>query len=528
MEDPHLMRTRLSILIVVPTILLALALRTPAQQAQRLSLSAQAYLPFVGRGARPVTGGFLTSSGARFQIDGQPFVIKGFNYYPRNYAWSSMEEWHWSEVEQELAQGSSLGANTVRAFIDYGFSTGNPWQEEDIATHNHPTAGYLEALERLLGIADRYGLKTIFTLLDWMPGWAFIDQRQHHIAEAYLTELISGFVSDPRIAAWDILNEGDLLPETYGSQWADVLAFYQAVSAHIRSLDANHLITAGFGRVGQAHRCEDLVDFVSFHHYADQARLGEEIRQLRSRLSHPMPIVLGEFGHPSGGIEGSSLSAHILALGTGLDTALEHQGLAGALFWMLTDTNPPLTDLTRGGEPGVSQELLKQYGVLEGNLQPKPSAIVVTRFFSGEYATPTQIKLSFSKGLTEPLTGDSRYLAIGVHRLDFLDGSGATLGSMDFGTIEANQQQGHGWYSNEAWGQWAGSLERFAVLYIVMPEGARSIRLSAHAYLADTQLQVSYGGMVLGTANLGTVPAEHTFPLPRYCQRPSCPAPLPR
>ncbi len=505
---------RLSVVVLVPIVLLALALRTPAEQARRLALSSQAYLPFLGRAARPVTGGFLTASGTRFQIDGQPFVMKGFNYYPRNYAWSSMEAWDWTEVEEELALGSSLGANTLRTFIDYGFSTGNPWEEEDIATHNHPTPAYLEAMERLLDIADQHGLRVIFTLFDWMPGWAFIDQRQHHIAEEYLTELVSGFVNDPRVAAWDILNEGDLLPDTHGSEWADVLAFYQAMSAHIRSLDANHLITAGFGKAERAHESQDFVHFVSFHDYGDQARLGEEIRQLRNRLSHPMPIVLGEFGQPSGGPPTASISAHILALGTGLDMALVHQKLAGALFWMLMDTNWPCTDQTRANEPGIMEELLKQYGVFDSTLLPRDSATVVARFFSGEYADPTQMKLSFTKGLTEPLAGDGRHLAIGVHDLSFLDSNGGTLRSIDFGTTEANQLQGHGWYPNEAWGQWAGSLERFATLYLLLPTGARAIRLRAHAYFADTELQVSYGGILLNTAILGTTPAEHVFPLP--------------
>ena len=51
-------------------------------------------------------------------------------------------------------------------------------------------------------------------------------------------------------------------------------------------------------------------------------------------------------------------------------------------------------------------------------------------------------------------------------------------------------------------------------LYAWPPDGTDSIRLRAHAYYDDTELRVSFGGVLLEAANLGTSPGEYVFPLP--------------
>ena len=56
-----------------------------------------------------------------FVLGGSPFVMKGFNYYPRDYGWTSMLDWDWKAVDRELALAASLNANTVRTGIDVLF-----------------------------------------------------------------------------------------------------------------------------------------------------------------------------------------------------------------------------------------------------------------------------------------------------------------------------------------------------------------------------------------------------------------------
>ena len=41
--------------------------------------------------------------GDRLMLDGKPFIMKGFNYLPRDYGWTSLDDWDWDAVDQELA-----------------------------------------------------------------------------------------------------------------------------------------------------------------------------------------------------------------------------------------------------------------------------------------------------------------------------------------------------------------------------------------------------------------------------------------
>jgi len=118
---------------------------------------------------------FLAIQGQEFLLEGRPFVMRGFNYMPRNHAWSSMEVWNWIEVEAELAAAQELGANVVRIFIDYGYSTANPDYALDPVSNFSPTTTYIEAIDEVLRIADRHGLKVVLTLFDFMPGFLFVD-----------------------------------------------------------------------------------------------------------------------------------------------------------------------------------------------------------------------------------------------------------------------------------------------------------------------------------------------------------------
>jgi len=69
--------------------------------------------------------GFVYAEGERLMLDGAPFVMKGFNYCPRDYGWTSMADWDWEAVDRELALAASLNANTIRTGINFQYATGN-------------------------------------------------------------------------------------------------------------------------------------------------------------------------------------------------------------------------------------------------------------------------------------------------------------------------------------------------------------------------------------------------------------------
>ena len=170
-----------------------------------------------------------------------------------------------------------------------------------------------------------------------------------------------------------------MLPDKFPTtSQAAVLQFYAAMSTAIRSVDHRHLLTADFARIERADLSQDFVDYVSFHYYGDQARMTQDITALRGRLRRPMPMVAGEVGAPSSGNQWATLSSHTVALGGYLDVGLNAPVLAGTLVWTLVDPNPPKTSRTRQ----ASMDLI-DYGVFDGALQPKASAEMVHRYFTG-------------------------------------------------------------------------------------------------------------------------------------------------
>jgi hypothetical protein len=456
---------------------------------------------------------FVGVNGDSLVLDGQPYVLKGFNYYPRDYGWSSMTEWDWTQVDQELALASSVGANTIRVSIDYGYSTGHPdevWSEADVQQFQTPTQAYMDAMRQLLAIADSHGLKVIFGLFDYEPSWSFIGRADYAPGVTYLQTIIPAFADDPRIAAWSVFNEGDTIPEKFPNVSQDaVIQFNRAMADAIRPLDAHHLVTVDFARIWNAHLAQDFVDLVSFHYYADPAALPDQIQALRSRLNRPLPVVFGELGSPSGGNQYASVPGQTIALDAYLDTALFGQPpLAGALVWDLVDQNTPRTPLNRQREKGDLK-----LGMWDGNLQPKPGAAVVERYFSGGCGPGQRVELRFPNAPNQPAVNSQRVLQVGMRRLALVRGDGSTINQVQFGTPDANLVEGSGWYGDEDWGQWAGQPNRSASLCLAVPDDAASVRIQAHALQPDTVLEVWVQGVMQGAITLQPTDSEQTIAL---------------
>jgi hypothetical protein len=457
--------------------------------------------------------GFVGVSGENLVLDGQPYVLKGFNYFPSNYGWATMSDWDWGQVDNELALASSLGANTVRVFVDYGYSTGHPeevWTQDEVDQFQTPTQPSIDALQHLLAIADSHGLKVIVGLFAYAPTWAFIDRAEYGPGTTYLQALIPVFADDPRVAAWSVYNEGDLIPEKFPKVSQDsILSYDNAMVSAVRSVDKNHLVTVDFGRVWNAHLAQAIVDFISFHYYDDPAALPDQIQALRGRLDKPMPIVLGEVGSASAGNQYASVDGQTIALDAYLDTALNGSPpLAGVLVWDLTDQNTPQTQLNRQRDKGSLK-----LGVSDGGLQDKPAAAVVQRYFSGGCGPDDRIELRFPNAPTQPPSNSQRVLQVGVRQLALLRSDGSTISQVQFGTPAANLVEGSGWYGNENWGQWAGQPSRMASLCMSVPDDATAMSIQAHGIQPNTVLEVWYQGVKQGAVMLQPTDSQQVIQL---------------
>lgn len=470
---------------------------------------------------------FITVEGNRFFLNNQAFIMKGFNYYPRNYCWSSMAAWDSSEVYEELSLGKALGANVIRTFIDYGFSTdstgfGDYDDSLKVVSNCHPTDQYKQAMKTFLNVAEKNDLKVIFTLFDYMPEWALVDRFDQYegAVHIYLNELLSDFVGDPRIAAWDLLNDGDRLADeedNENTEFDDVMEFYKNVSGIVKSIDPNHLVTAGFSKIDTAHLSYDFVDYISFHYYMDQGCFGMKIQKLQERLDHFImnkPIVVDEFGFPSAGDPGASLSEHTVRMGSYLDIILNDYQLNGALFWNLTDFNDPKTDFNRLVSPfpdSLDHELYR--GIYDVNLKEKPSVELVQKYFTNQYGIWNRLDFKYNKvrnGIDlDP--DDQRHFAIAFHdKIEFLGQDSSVIVSIPFDDIwTINPMQGRGWYKSEDWsdyhgywGQWAGNLDRVSSMYLTPPQNTHFLKLRLQADSAETELIVFMSHVPLDTLML--------------------------
>lgn len=67
----------------------------------------------------------------------------------------------------------------------------------------------MDHVKEFLAVADKYGLRVILSLFDYVY-WDLFEPSYHELGIEYLNQLIPSFSDDARILAWDVINEPDL------------------------------------------------------------------------------------------------------------------------------------------------------------------------------------------------------------------------------------------------------------------------------------------------------------------------------
>ncbi|HEY8598044.1 MAG TPA: cellulase family glycosylhydrolase [Thermomicrobiales bacterium] len=296
-----------------------------------------------GRAAGPA---FVTIQGDQFILNGQRIAIKGANYYQRNAPWAEMwAQWDGPQVEREVALGADLlGINALRILVPYRHG----WAENGTGAVN-PV--YLDRLRQMVQIAGAHNQRVIVTLFDFADEWPAAGTPEEAAQLRYLTTIVTLFRDDDRVLAWDLHNE----PDNYGHWRSDgrpdeVIDWLARMAAATRRLDPNHPLTVGLGheennwleaRPGLP-RIIDLIDFVGYHAY-DGSDFVTPIRAIKARTSKP--ILLEEAGWPTEPWHVDHGFTEEIQLGfyRNLVAALNSEGVAGAVHWLLLD-------LTQGAE----------------------------------------------------------------------------------------------------------------------------------------------------------------------------------
>ncbi len=151
---------------------------------------------------------------------------------------------------------------------------------------------------------------------------------------------------DPTIFGWELMNEAQAVT----GHWADRRAWIKEMSALLKSLDPNHIVTPGdWGYRTAAERREWLadhqfanIDYCDVHNYprpdgnsfVDSPKAMQEFIDNRAAAAFSLrkPLVFGEFGM---GVEGHNGFSQVEWFRAFLESNVR-AGSAGAMFWILT------------------------------------------------------------------------------------------------------------------------------------------------------------------------------------------------
>jgi len=301
-------------------------------------------------------GNLVNLQGNQLMWEGQPFHIRGVNYYPRYAPWDRfLAQGDINDMRTEINLIAGSGFNTIRVFLSHN----EMFQCKDGRTNANADA--FVKVDFLMALARDNGLKVIVTLND-LPDL--------YIAPLYTTDtpndaltayIIKRYAADPALLAWDIRNEPDLdytprtgKPTLFTQD--QVIGWLGREAAIVRANDPNHLITAGW--FGNPMVSEPYVDFLSFHHWTDATELSARIDEIRAASGKP--ILLEETGYSSWTV-GEQASGDSLRQVTEM---AEAKGLAGWMIWAAFDFQP---------SPGQVETAEHHFGLWTLDLTRKPA-----------------------------------------------------------------------------------------------------------------------------------------------------------
>ena len=304
--------------------------------------------------------GVVSAQGRQLLLNGEPFLVRGANYYPAATPWTLF----WLNYDREqtgrdLRTMRRLGLNTARIFVPYDDFGGDVVDPARVA-----------ALQDFLDQSQANGLKVIVTLFD--------HRTDHSIEnwgadELHLAGIVAPLAAHPAVLAWDIKNEADR--DAAFNTPARNEAWLRHMAAEVRRHDPHHLITVGWSTPQAAAAApDDFVDLVSFHYYGAAADYAAALAALHTAVGDK-PLLLSEYGQstwrwlwPAGYLEAQQ-AGHIAAI-----RAANTRGTAGEVVWALYDfTTVPLAEFRFPWQKATQAHM----GVLRTDGSAKPAAALL-------------------------------------------------------------------------------------------------------------------------------------------------------
>jgi endo-1,4-beta-mannosidase len=319
-------------------------------------MSASPPRPDPARPAEAEAAHFVTVEGPQLRLEGKPFTIRGFNYYPRHAPWERFfSEADPAEMARELDLIQATGFNTIRVFLWYQplFTC----QPEDAI----PNETAFARVDTLFALADERELKLVISLNDlpdliYRPlytDWDRYDAQTIYIVRRYRNE--------PSLLAWDVRNAPDFdlqgTPDRFSED--NIIDWLAHITRLIRTHDPHHLVTAGWE--GDPKVIEPYVDILAFQHWAEADELAERLSDYEKRYAKPLLLIAsGEHSWPDSpdSPQDEASQAEYLENIVGLAEANE----IGWLIWTAFDFVPTT------GQPENNNFY---FGLWRTDLQPK-------------------------------------------------------------------------------------------------------------------------------------------------------------
>lgn len=319
---------------------------------------------------------FIRTSGTAFTVDGRPFYVAGVN---NHYLTFGSQD----EVKRVLDDAVAMRANVVRTFLqpvigslDGSTSTIWNWRNQADASDLGVKGTYLiywdsregkmaindgangmQKIDFLIAEAGKRRLRLVIAFLDFwaytggaqqIRAWYgsqdkstffFNDPRTKQDYRTWVSHVLRrvnpltglAYRDDPTIMAWELMNEGNARPEALRLAWT------AEMSAYVKSLDPNHLVSSGHANVTE--KISDLsiptLDFGTWHGYPLYYKLTAaqfnqtitEFCQLAARAQKP--VLLEEFGYARSNPDSPE------AYAAWLDTLNRDPNCAGWIVWRL-------------------------------------------------------------------------------------------------------------------------------------------------------------------------------------------------
>lgn len=194
-------------------------------------------------------GGFVGRSGTQFTLAARPFRFVGFNLFDaaatERYKCAWWERYSDAELDRALAaMKEQAGASVIRLWAFQSYTVGGTdWS----------------GLDRVIALARKHEMKILPVLENgpehcgnyggakWQKGDTFYRNAYRRdytygyplSLPDYIDRIVGRYKDEPAIMAWTIMNEADT------SDKDGLYTFAAVLSAQIKALDPNHLVTLG-------------------------------------------------------------------------------------------------------------------------------------------------------------------------------------------------------------------------------------------------------------------------------------------